>query len=298
MNVENTSKKPGPLKPIIFVILIYIIGQIVAAMIISTVFNPIIGNNHDLMSVVGSVLLGLSTFILTIYVSFRVFKFKTNEIGLNKYKLGSRLLIGFVLAFICQLIMFIISLALGTAQIQAVGLNIFALIIALVVSMSAGISEEILDRGFFVAALKPTKNLLLILLAPTLFFTIAHIINMVSIGLDLTLSILALTTTFLAGIFLILIVIRTGSLAIAIAWHAGWDFFTTIFGGNLSSLNTGSPLFVVTHIGPDILTGGAYGIEASIIALIVLVILITLFYKFYPKSIHTTENKLMSLEFE
>jgi membrane protease YdiL (CAAX protease family) len=299
MNKENIDEKHDPLKSIAIVILIYIVAQFIASIIMmSKLFSPFVAN-PDMISVIESPVAScLITLFLTIFISFRVFKFKANEIGFSKYRIGSRLLIGFVLAFICQLSVFIISLALGVTQIQGVRLNIFALLFTLFISFSAGISEETLCRGFLVVRLKPTKNLLLIVLAPTLIFTLIHIVNMLSIGLNLTLSILALSTTFLAGIFLVLIVIRTGSLAMAIAWHVGWDFLTPIFGGNLSGINTGFPLINVTHNGPNILTGGAYGLEASIFSLITLLVLVILFYKFYPKSTPDLENKLMSLEFK
>jgi membrane protease YdiL (CAAX protease family) len=294
MNKENINEKFGLLKPIAIVILIYIVARFIS----STIYSPFVAN-PDMISVIEATVAScLITLFLAIFISFRVFKFKANEIGFSKYRIGSRLLIGFVLAVICQLSVFIISLALGVTQIQGVRLNIFALLIVLLISFSAGIKEEALYRGFLVAGLKPTKNLLLIVLVPTLIFTLIHIVNMLSIGLNLILSILALSTTFLAGIFLVLIVIRTGSLAMAIAWHVGWDFLTPIFGGNLSGISTGFPLINVTHSGPNILTGGTYGIEASIIWLIILLVVIILFYKFYPKSTPDHENKLMSLKFK
>ncbi|MDR0913214.1 MAG: CPBP family intramembrane metalloprotease [Methanobrevibacter sp.] len=288
MTNKNKSLRFGSIVSIIIAILIYFVGQMITSIIM-----PLINSSSGIINIF---IFCVITIILTLIVAFKVYGFKPSDIGLNSYKFGHYLIFGVILAFLCQLIMLIISIILGTTEIVSVEFNIIPFILAVMLALGAGVSEEILDRGFLASVLKPTKNKWLIILVPTIFFTVVHIINVLISQINITTGIIALITTFLAGLFLILIVIKTGSLTMAIAWHAGWDFFMSFFGINVSSIENGTVFLALKTTGSALLTGGTYGMEASIIAPIVLVILIVLFYKFYPQVKATKENKLWSMD--
>jgi hypothetical protein len=73
-----------------------------------------------------------------------------------------------------------------------------------------------------------------------------------------------LILTGLNGVLLAFLVIRTGSLWLACGYHAGWNVTASIFFGMRDSgLVHSGALAVTTLRGPEFLTGGDYGFEAS-----------------------------------
>jgi membrane protease YdiL (CAAX protease family) len=75
-----------------------------------------------------------------------------------------------------------------------------------------------------------------------------------------------LLSTAANGILLAWLVMRTGSLWMACAYHASWNITgALILGMRLSGLDQDGGLLVTRLTGPDWLTGGAYGFEGSVI---------------------------------
>jgi hypothetical protein len=71
--------------------------------------------------------------------------------------------------------------------------------------------------------------------------------------------------TFLYAITMSVVWYRTGSLAVPIGWHMGWNWMQQTLGFGVSGLATHG-LWTVQFTGaPDWLTGGAYGLEASLV---------------------------------
>lgn len=63
-------------------------------------------------------------------------------------------------------------------------------------------------------------------------------------------------------------------------FHLGWNFSQPFYGSNLTGLNDMGSIIQSTFNGPELLTGGAVGIEDSIFtATFLLLIGITLYYR-------------------
>jgi len=72
----------------------------------------------------------------------------------------------------------------------------------------------------------------------------------------------------LAGIFLGLGMVLTGSLAIPMGLHITWNFFQgNVFGFPVSGLKLGASVITTESIGPQWLTGGVFGPEAGVLGL-------------------------------
>lgn len=106
----------------------------------------------------------------------------------------------------------------------------------------------------------------LVLVGCALIFGIAHLSNHAA-------DAISFTNTTLAGIWFGLVVVRTRTLSWACGMHLGWNHAQGLILGlpvsGLGSEGTGGPLpslLVLTPLGPDWLTGGEYGPEASIAA--------------------------------
>jgi len=86
------------------------------------------------------------------------------------------------------------------------------------------------------------------------------------------------------GIFLSIVLWRTGNLWWAIGFHLAWDWGQTFFYGVPDSgFKAGRNFLHSEFHGPNWLTGGTAGPEASILTLIALIVLSLLVLRFYPK---------------
>jgi hypothetical protein len=133
----------------------------------------------------------------------------------------------------------------------------------LVAGIGAGISEEIVVRGVLFRIVEEGLGSWWALLISALFFGAAHIANP-----DATLwSSGAIAIE--AGVLLALLYLVTRSLWTCIGLHAAWNIMQgTVYGIPVSGGKADGWL-VSYRTGPDWLSGGAFGAEASVVALAV-----------------------------
>lgn len=127
-----------------------------------------------------------------------------------------------------------------------------------------GFSEEILVRGYPFTVLLRQGGVAAALLLTSGVFSIMHAFNP-GIGWFGFLNI------FLAGIWLGLARVVSGSLWLPVGLHIGWNFFLgPVFGFPVSGIIERSVLITITGR-PDWLTGGAFGPEGGLLATVVLI---------------------------
>ncbi|HUB88303.1 MAG TPA: type II CAAX endopeptidase family protein [Dyella sp.] len=133
----------------------------------------------------------------------------------------------------------------------------------LVAGVGAGIGEEIITRGVLFRIVEEGLGTWWALLISAVFFGGAHIFNP-SATLWSSAAI-----AIEAGILLALVFHVTRTLWACIGLHAAWNIAQgTIYGIPVSGTG-GSGLLVSSRTGPDWLSGGAFGAEASVVALAV-----------------------------
>ncbi|HET6552372.1 MAG TPA: type II CAAX endopeptidase family protein [Dyella sp.] len=132
----------------------------------------------------------------------------------------------------------------------------------LTVGISAGVGEEILTRGVLFRIVEEGLGTWWALAISALFFGAAHIFNP---GATLWSS---LAIAIEAGVLLALLYHVTRSLWPCIGLHAAWNIMQgTVFGIPVSGTSAHGWL-VSERTGPDWLSGGVFGAEASVVALI------------------------------
>lgn len=144
-----------------------------------------------------------------------------------------------------------------------------------------GVNEELLFRGYPLAALTRGIGFWPATVIPSLLFGAEHLFTKPMENLPDIFNIV------LFGLFCCYTVRRTGSLWFAIGFHAAFDFFALAFYGSPNTGNNGLPLehhLLDTHIsGPAWLTGGPQGLEASWLVPPLLLAMFLLLHRLYPE---------------
>lgn len=135
----------------------------------------------------------------------------------------------------------------------------------LVMSIGAGVIEEILCRGILYRLLESAFGSLVGVVTSAVIFGGLH-----AMAPHATLASLA-AIALEAGVLLAVAYALTRRLWFAIAIHFAWNFMQGgIFGAPVSG-NVSKGLFIGTLQGPEWLTGGEFGPEASVVSIVVCV---------------------------
>ncbi|WP_442847197.1 CPBP family intramembrane glutamic endopeptidase [Leeuwenhoekiella sp. H156] len=140
---------------------------------------------------------------------------------------------------------------------------------------AVAVGEEVLLRGYVLRNLMLSFNKYSALALSSLLFAALH-------GLNPNLDVLGLLNLFLAGILLGTSYIFTKNLWFPIALHLSWNLFQSYFGFNVSGQDFYS-IFKFELPEANILNGGNFGFEGSILAVIIQLLVIGLLFSYYQK---------------
>lgn len=128
--------------------------------------------------------------------------------------------------------------------------------------LAVGLREELLFRGYAFQRLVEGGGDWSALGLAALYFAFAHWGNP---GMTGAVRYWASLNIGLVGVLLGLCYLRTRSLALPIGLHLGWNWTQgSLLGFGVSGIHPGSPLEPVFHDRPLWLTGGPFGLEASL----------------------------------
>lgn len=137
-----------------------------------------------------------------------------------------------------------------------------ALLSGLVMWFSGAVMEELLFRGFIFRVTQNVAGTWIAVAASALLFGLIHAANPGSTVFS------SLAIALEAGVLLALAYAATNRLWLPIGIHAGWNYAEgTIFGTAVSGGSLKASLLHGALTGNPLLTGGAFGVEASIIAI-------------------------------
>lgn len=141
-----------------------------------------------------------------------------------------------------------------------------------------GFEEEFLFRSIFMKNLSDDLGLKKAVLINSLIFSIFHTGNT-------GFSLLAFINIFLLGLVFSLAFIKTGSVFFPAGAHSLWNMGqANIFGIRVSGMAPSQNTIFKTDIsGPNIFTGGDFGIEASLVTSIVFLLILVFFMKAIKK---------------
>ena len=213
--------------------------------------------------------------MLCVWLFVRFIDRKSFEsIGLTLKGYENDLRLGLALGAGMIAIGFLILFILGFLSVDGFSFPIISIILYLALFIVVSFHEEIMMRGYVLNNLMQSMNRYVALSISSVIFMSIHLLNP-------NVNFLSVINLFLAGIVLGIYYIHKPNLWRPIGMHLTWNFFQgPIFGFEVSGIETKS-IIGQSIKGNEIITGGAFGFEGSIIATILIVTMILYLDKKY-----------------
>jgi membrane protease YdiL (CAAX protease family) len=141
----------------------------------------------------------------------------------------------------------------------------------LFIFLMAAAAEELIFRGYPLQVLAEGSRRWIAAIFLCFFFTWGHADNP-----DVT--VIGILNIFLAAVLLTLLYFQTRRLWLPIALHVSWNFAQSwLWGFDVSGIKIENQLFVMTPTGSDLVTGGEFGLEGSILSTILFTVIVVWF---------------------
>ena len=280
--MENLTTKQkifkSPVTKMILALLVFmavvIIGQQIASRLLA--LTPL---DKDYRNLLKGLFVSTSC-ILTYIVFFKKYE-KRNVTEFASKRLAKNLIIGILVGFTLQSLTILVIYLNGSYSVVAVNPVSFILI-PFAIMFTVAIIEEILVRGIIFRILEEKLGSYISLTISSVLFGVFHLVNPNG---TLISSICIITAGFLFGAAFI----YSRSLWLPIAIHFAWNFTQSGIFGAITSGNEKTNNLLESKIqGPEYITGGEFGPEGSIQAIIFCVIGTILFLILIHK-----ENKII-----
>jgi uncharacterized protein len=129
----------------------------------------------------------------------------------------------------------------------------------------AGAAEELIFRGYILQALAEGSRRWIAAVLTSLPFAIVHLDNP-----DVT--VVGIANIFLVGLVFAVFYFQTLRLWLPIGFHLSWNWaHGWLWGFDVSGIELEHQVFIATPHGPDLLTGGGFGLEGSIVTTLLIV---------------------------
>ena len=209
-------------------------------------------------------LLSASVMLATYYILFRYYESR-DITELSSTGLLGESLLGLSSSTLCISLIILILFALGYYKVLSTS-NASNLLLLLVFFATLSVFEEVIFRGIIYRITEESLGTNLALIISALLFGLAHLLNEHANAISL---ISAASGGLLAGLLLSM----TKRLWLPIFFHAGWNWAQASLGVAVSGIEE-LPGFIESRLeGPELITGGAFGPENSVITVVFVLIL-------------------------
>ncbi len=173
--------------------------------------------------------------------------------------LGIGIFVGTGLYTLCVLIL----IGLGVYRIE--GLNPWYFVLtAVAMALSSGIFEELLFRGTLFRIVEEWLGSWISLLVSSFVFGFVHLANPAGTVIG------ALFISIEAGLLLAAAYMLTRRLWLSMGFHMSWNYTQSAIFSGIVSGDVADPGLIRSNIkGPELLTGGSFGLESSVVAFLI-----------------------------
>lgn len=232
---------------------------------------------------------GLIPLALIIYTFRKFLDRKTiRSIGFSIKNRFPDLGAGFIIAMVIMAGGSLILYATNQIGLTAIPFKVSGILLSFILFIIVALNEEILFRGYILNNLLDTSNKYVALLISALIFSMLHSLNP-------NFSFLAFINILLAGIILGSTYIYTRNIWFPISLHLFWNFMQgPVMGYSVSGMKIES-VFKVKLIGSDIINGGQFGFEGSLVCTLLLIPAILMILYYYQKISRKTTDLVPDL---
>ncbi len=261
--------------PYVFIVGVFqFIGLLIAKVDYINYYSVKTSEQHLFLAFFG--LLGVF-FLLWLFMKY-VDKEKFINLGFHIKNRSNDILYGSALGTFIICFGYMILLLMDEIHFEEIVFNSKEVIIAILVYTIVAVAEEVLIRGYILRNLMISFNKYIALFLSSLLFSAMH-------GYNPNIDLFGFLNLYLAGILLGISYINTKNLWFPIALHLSWNLFQTLLGFNVSGQNVYS-IIEFTILEKNIINGGDFGFEGSILSIIAQIIfIIIIWYYYYQKPI-------------
>ena len=262
------------------------VGTIIAAGMSGKSFKAIISGEFenyqtDLIIALTAVFIGIPlVFLVTRFLWGRSFEWMRLQFN-YKYLLYG-LFLGFLLPFVVILVLKLLGfakLAWSPNLLQSKGTMAIFISYACMATFS-GIAEEVVYRGMAVREIAVRNGWIVAAIIGGVYFGAAHLVNKLS-SMTFADALWIILASIPVSFLFVALYIRSQSLWLPIGFHMAWNFcLKGIMGITMSGNESKVGLLNVELTGNAFLTGGSFGIEASIVSLVIYILIAFLFISF------------------
>lgn len=213
-----------------------------------------------------------SLFMLVGYLSAAVLilrwrKLPLSLLGMSLRGRGKDLLAGLGVAVLLYAVGFGTSLLMGTVEIASVQWVPRDLLGTLLFFLLVAVTEEVMLRGFVLGRmLSAGMNRFVALFLSSALFSAMHLFNP-------NFALLPFVNILLAGCLLGASFLYTRNLCFPVVLHWFWNWLQgPMLGYEVSGMDSGETLLTLRLTGSDLLTGGSFGFEGSLLCTVLLVV--------------------------
>ena len=213
-----------------------------------------------------------SLFMLVGYLSAAVLilrwrKLPLSLLGMSLRGRGKDLLAGLGVAVLLYAVGFGTSLLMGTVEIASVQWVPRDLLGTLLFFLLVAVTEEVMLRGFVLGRmLSAGMNRFVALFLSSALFSAMHLFNP-------NFALLPFVNILLAGCLLGASFLYTRNLCFPVVLHWFWNWLQgPVLGYEVSGMDSGETLLTLRLTGSDLLTGGSFGFEGSLLCTVLLVV--------------------------
>ena len=285
--LNNRTDMPGILYIIkVFIIFWFVktgaelIGEgVVIAVCFACGKNPLQGEMFSPNIMMLIMYYGYVILIGIMFLYWKLFQKKTlSELGFTQ-KVGSYIT-GVITGTVLVVISVLLVVLAGAISYNGVFENINNGFILLMLGgfIYQGAMEEVLCRGIVLQLLKDRTSVPVAVGISTALFTIPHLTSMT--GVSVGILIFAIINLILISLVFSFLTLHFKNIWAACGLHSIWNFILyNILGLNLSGNDEKTAaVFDMKSVGSNVLNGGIYGIEASVITALVLTVALVIMY--------------------
>lgn len=283
--IENESMKETyrvmkDRNPVIFTLILFLIMQVVAALGISLL--GLLGKNILNIELKGDSL-NIAILISTLMVSLATYFFvkvyqkrTTKSMGLVSDNKIKSYFLGIGISFIMLSLAFSLATLFDGYDIKVNTENVNPLVFVFFIFgwMCQGFEEEFIVRSAIMNYFASRSGVFIGIVSNSLIFAILHLGNS-------SFNILAFINLFIIGLVFSMLFYLTDNIYTSAGAHSMWNFMqANIVGINVSGIiSSKNSIFNSNPTGYSLISGGAFGIEASILVTFVGLICIVILYK-------------------